>query len=106
MESKEKEEKRSKVLKFILRKAIRLEREVKIERNRKLQTQSEINYKINLDTDLLRKKDIENQYRISQKTIDRMRIKGLKSSQNSSKGIVWILRKDLEDFLKKDRYDR
>jgi len=61
-----------------------------------------------LDTDLLRIDDVIKEYGFSRKTIDRMRSKpkGLKYSQTSPKSPVWIVRKDLEDFLKRDRHDR
>lgn len=65
-----------------------------------------LSLKPRLGDDLLRKADIEKEYRISQKTIDRMRARGLKTSQSSYKSTVWVVRKDLEDFMKKDRYGR
>lgn len=59
-----------------------------------------------LDTDLLRVDEVLNEYKFSRKTFDRMRGKGLKTSQKSAKATIWVLRKDLEDFLKKDRHGR
>ncbi len=59
-----------------------------------------------LETDLLRVDDVVNEYGFSRKTFDRMRIRGLKTSQKSPKATIWVLRKDLEDFLKKDRHGR
>jgi hypothetical protein len=59
-----------------------------------------------LDTDILTLTMIKEEYKISEKTIYRKRSKGLKYSQEGSRGFVYIVRKDLEDFLKKNKYDK
>ena len=59
-----------------------------------------------LDSDILTLKVIKEDYKISKKTIYRYRGKGLKYSQEGSRGTVYIVRKDLEDFLKKNKYDK
>ena len=59
-----------------------------------------------LETDILTLKMIKAEYEISEKTIYRNRSKGLKFSKSSSRGFVYVVRKDLEDFLKKDLYGR
>lgn len=59
-----------------------------------------------LETDILDLDDIKDDYGYSKKTIYRYRCKGLKYSKCSEKGYVHIVRKDLEDYLKTDMYDR
>lgn len=85
----------------------RLKKELELEKNKSL------GYLINCikpksENDLLKIEDIVSEYKISRKTIDRMRAKrnGLKYSQKSPKGTVWILRKDFENYLMKDRHGR
>lgn len=80
-------------------------RELEAEKNKSLEYQKNT-IKPKLETDILKINDIISEYNLSRKTIDRMRERGLKTSQSSPRGTVWIVRKDLEDFLKKDRYGR
>lgn len=99
------EEKRARAFKKTILKLIQAKKELISEKERSLEI-LKLSVKPRLETDLLKKSDIEKEYGISQKTIDRMRERGLKTSQSSPKSTVWILRKDFENFLKKDRYDR
>ncbi|NDP27069.1 MAG: hypothetical protein GZ087_06550 [Flavobacterium sp.] len=96
--------------KLIKRKILELagtKRELEAEKIKNLEILKET-IKHKLETDLLRIGDVIKEYGLSRKTIDRMRskTKGLKYSQNSPKSAVWIVRKDLEDFLKRDRHAR
>jgi len=100
-----KEKSRGCILKNTLLKLIQAEKKLKFERERNIEI-IKLSSRTKLDTDLLKKSDIEKEYNISQKTIDRMRARGLKTSQSSPKSTVWIIRKDFEEFLKKDRYGR
>ena len=99
------EEKRARAFKRTILKVIQMKKELSSEKVRNFEM-LKLSVKPRLETDLLKKLEIEKEYGISQKTIDRMRERGLKTSQSSPKAIVWIVRKDFEDFLKKDRYDR
>lgn len=58
------------------------------------------------ESDILNLDQIKEEYKLSKRTIYRYRIQGLKYSKTSSKGFVTIIRGDLEQFLKKDMYDR
>lgn len=98
-------EKRARAFKKTILKLIQTKKELNSEKERGLEM-LKLSVKPRLETDLMKKSDIEKEYGVSQKTIDRMRERGLKTSQSSPKAIVWIVRKDFEDFLKKDRYDR
>ncbi|WP_313375359.1 hypothetical protein [Chishuiella sp.] len=100
-----KEKSRGRILKNTLLKLIQTERKLEFERKRNIEI-IKLSSKTKGEDDLLKKVDIETEYGISQKTIDRMRARGLKTSQSSPKSTVWIVRKDFEEFLKKDRYDR
>ncbi len=61
-----------------------------------------------LPTDILTKKMIMEEYNLHEKKIYRMRVeKGLKSSKAGlGRCPFYIVRKDLEDFLLKDKYDK
>lgn len=99
------EEKRARAFKKTIIELIQTKKELNSEKKRCLEM-LKLSVKPRLETDLMKKSEIEKEYSVSQKTIDRMRERGLKTSQSSPKAIVWIVRKDFEDFLKKDRYDR
>lgn len=58
-----------------------------------------------LKTDLLDIKTIKNEYGFCSRTIYRYRAKGLAFFQNSPKGFVYIVRENLENFIKQNRYD-
>ncbi|WP_284652108.1 helix-turn-helix transcriptional regulator [Flavobacterium terrisoli] len=58
-----------------------------------------------LDSDILNLKTIKEEYGYCSKTIYRYRAKGLKFVKNSSRGFVFVIRKDLEDYIKKNMYD-
>jgi hypothetical protein len=58
-----------------------------------------------LETDILNLKEIKKDYGFSTRTIYRYRSRGLKFSKSSSRGFVFVIRKDLEDFLKTNIYD-
>ncbi|RED26935.1 patatin-like phospholipase [Flavobacterium cutihirudinis] len=94
-----------KLIKRTILKVASLKRELEIEKLKNLEN-IKTTYIPKLDTDILRIDDVIKDYNFSRKTIDRMRAKGLKYSQTSPKSPVWIVRKNLEDFLKKDRHDR
>ena len=59
-----------------------------------------------LDTDILNLKTIKEEYGYCSKTIYRYRVRGLKFVKNSSRGFVYVVRRDLEKFIKTDMYDR
>jgi hypothetical protein len=59
-----------------------------------------------LPTDILDLKTIQKDYGLSSRTIYRYRAKGLKFGKSSSKGFVYVTRGDLENFLKRNIYDR
>jgi hypothetical protein len=96
-----------KLIKKKLIELTRTKRELESEKNKNIEILKN-SLKPKLDTDLLKKSEAAKEYNISEKTIDRMRSKpkGLKYAQKSPKATVWILRKDLEDYLKRDRHDR
>ncbi|MCK8142476.1 hypothetical protein MW871_11290 [Flavobacterium sp. I-SCBP12n] len=58
-----------------------------------------------LESDILNLKDINKEYGFSTRTIYRYRARGLKFAKSSSRGFVFVIRKDLENFLKKNLYD-
>lgn len=93
--------------KLIKRKILELaktKKELNIEKGKNMAEIVKI-MKPKLPIDILDLDDIKEQYGYSKKTIYRYRCKGLKYSKSSEKGYVHIVRKDLEDFLKKDMYD-
>lgn len=58
-----------------------------------------------LESDILNLKDINKEYGFSTRTIYRYRARGLKFAKSSSRSFVFVVRKDLENFLKKNLYD-
>lgn len=58
-----------------------------------------------LETDILDLKTIKSEYGRCSKTIYRYRAKGLKFGKSSLGGFVFVVRKDLEDYLKTNLYD-
>lgn len=58
-----------------------------------------------LSLDILNLKTIKEEYGFSSRTIYRYRAKGLKFGKGSSRGFVFIVREDLEKFIKRNIYD-
>lgn len=58
-----------------------------------------------LQTDILDLKTIEDEYGRCSRTIYRYRANGLKFAKSSLRGFVFVVRKDLEDYLKRNLYD-
>lgn len=105
MRNIENNKKKTRVLKRVIREVSLLKKELMFEKQRNIEL-LKMALKPKLGNDLLKISDIEKEYKISRKTVDRMRARGLKTSQHSPKSFVWVVRQDFEDFLKKDRYGR
>ena len=58
-----------------------------------------------VNNDILTVKMIAKQYKLSEKTVYRYINRGMKASQGTTKGYHFAVRKDVEDFLKRDQYD-
>jgi len=92
-----------KIVKKLAREHIRLVKDVELWKRKYT---LELMRKTKSHDDLLSIEDIELEYKIKRRTIDRWREKGLNPPVKSGKkNIVRIVRKDLEDYIKKNRDD-
>lgn len=82
----------------------KIKRELDLEKNKDRNAlQKALTPKLN--TDILNLKKIKEDYGYSSRTIYRYRAKGLKFAKGSAKGFVFVVREDLEKFIKKNIYD-
>lgn len=93
--------------KLIKRKILELaktKKELHIEKNKNTTEIAEL-IRPKQDNDILTVKMIAKQYKLSEKTVYRYINRGMKASQGTTKGYHFAVRKDVEDFLKRDQYD-